>query len=59
MAKANAFAIGFLKLQIAKVIRLVKEKTQNLRQHHLVNIRDIQYHIGADRGCQQWTEGGE
>ena len=44
---------GFLQLQITQPVRLVKQKTQHLRKHHIVDISHVQYQLGADGRGQQ------
>ena len=53
MRKAHRRFIRFLQLQVAQPVRLIKEKTQHLRQHHIVDIGNVQYQLGADGRGQQ------
>src|SRR5690606_27491216 len=53
---AQSDIVRFLQLQIAKPVRLIKKKTQDLLQHNVVNVVDIQDHVGTDGRGQQRTE---
>ena len=54
--KAQRF-VRLLQLQVTEHVRLIKEKTQYLRQHHIVDIRHVQHEFGAGGGGKQRSQG--
>ena len=51
--------VRLLQLQVTEPVRLIKEKTQYLRQHHIVNIRHVQHEFGAGGGGKQRSQSGK